>query len=173
MRYSVIILFLSFCFGCGSSTPEEKNEIIKETAKAPITLDVGKLSVYQLTAHPVTDSLLLPLKVFNEYNEKINDLAKLDPNGVEPFILTALIKCDGLLKKKLPTPFETPEIKSRLKVVKTQLLKARYFSQQEQNKELNESFRQVFIAHEAYLKRIEDFAVNGAQTTITDLKDLD
>ena len=143
MRYSFIIFIFGFCVGCGSSTPEQKNEIIEEEVKAPITLDVGQLSVYQLNAHPVTDSLLLPLKVFNEYNEKINDLAKLDPNGVEPFILTALIKCDVLLNKKLPTPFETPEIKSRLKVVKTQLLKARYFSQQERIEELNTSFRQV------------------------------
>ena len=73
----------------------------------------------------------------------------------------------------MPAPFETPEIKSRLKVVKTQLLKARYFSQQEQIKELNASFRQVFVAHEAYLKRIEDFALDATQTSITDLKDLD
>ena len=173
MRYSFIIFIFGFCVGCGSSTAEQKNEIVEEEVKAPITLDVGQLSVYQLTAHPVTDSLLLPLKVFNEYNEKINDLAKLDPNGVEPFILTALIKCDVLLKKKLPTPFETPEIKSRLKVVKTQLLKARYFSQQEQIEELSTSFRQVFVAHEAYLKRIEDFALDATQTSITDLKDLD
>ena len=58
-------------------------------------------------------------------------------------------------------------------MVKTQLLKARYFSQQEQLEEFNESFRQVFVAHEAYLKRIEDFAIDTEQTTTTDLKDLD
>ena len=173
MRYSFIIFIFAFCVGCGSSTPEQKNEIVEEEVKTPIAVDVGSLIVYSLTAHPKIDSLLLPIKAFNEFNEKINDLAKLDPIGVEPFILTALIKCDGLLKKKLPTPFETPEIKSRLKVVKTQLLKARYFSQQEQLEEFNESFRQVFVAHEAYLKRIEDFAIDTEQTTTTDLKDLD
>ena len=172
MRYSFIIFSFGLCLGCGPSAPEPKNEIVEEDVKAPITLAIGPLSVYQLTAHPTIDSLLLPLKSFKEYNEKINDLAKLDPAGVEPFILTTLIKCDVLLKKKLPTPFETSEIKSRLKVVKTQLLKARYFSQQEQLEELNESFRQVFVAHEAYLKRIEDFAIDAAQTT-TDIKALD
>ena len=83
-----------------------------------------------------------------------------------------MIKCDVLLKKGLPAPFETPEIKSRLKVVKTQLLKARYFSQKEQSKKFNESIEGVFVAHRAFLKRLEDFAQDADQNLIKNVKDL-
>ena len=172
MRYNLLFLVFCLCLSCSSSTSNQDKEKLDIETKEPITLDIGALSVYKLTPHPVTDSLLIPLKEFKEYNDKINNLAKLDPTGVEPFILATLIKCEALLKKKLPSPFETPEIKSRLKVVKTQLLKARYFSQEEQIDQLKESFEQVFIAHKAYLKRIEDFALDETQATSEDLKSL-
>ena len=170
MRFSFFVFFL-LCIACGSSTTDEDQKKTNEAVDL-IPLKLVSVSVYQLTKHPVTDSLLLPLKAFSEYNQKLNELAKLEPTGIEPFILGTLIKCDVLLKKVLPAPFETPEIKSRLKVVKTQLLKARYFSQKEQVKEFNESIEGVFIAHRSYLKRIEDFAQNADQNLTKDVKDL-
>lgn len=170
MRFSFIVFFL-LSVACGSSTTDEDQKKTNVPVD-PIPLNLGSVSVYQLTKHPLSDSLLLPLKVFSEYNQKINDLAKLEPTGIEPFILGTLIKCDALLKKGLPAPFETPEIKSRLKVVKTQLLKARYFSQKEQSKKFNESIEGVFVAHRAFLKRLEDFAQDADQNLIKNVKDL-
>ena len=61
----------------------------------------------------------------------------------------------------------TPEIKSRLKVVKTELLKARYYSLEEQQKELDESFQALFVAYTAYLKRIEDFSLDVQEESAT------
>ena len=170
MRFSFTLLFL-FCIACGSSTTDEDQKKINEPAD-PIPLNLDSVSVYQLTRHPLSDSLLLPLKAFTEYNQKLAELAILESTGIEPFILGTLIKCDVLLKKVLPAPFETPEIKSRLKVVKTQLLKARYFSQKEQSKKFNESIEGVFVAHRAFLKRIEDFALDADQNSIKNVKDL-
>ena len=70
MRYSFIIFIFGFCVGCGSSTPEQKNEIVEEEVKAPITLDVGQLSVYQLTGHPVIDSLYFRLRCLMSTTKK-------------------------------------------------------------------------------------------------------
>ena len=64
------------------------------------------------------------------------------------------------LRYQIPAPFDTPEIKSRLKVVKTALLKARYYSVEERQQELDESYEALFIAYTAYLKRIEDFSLD-------------
>ena len=63
------------------------------------------------------------------------------------------------MRYPIPAPFDTPEIKSRLKVVKTALLKARYYSVEERQKELDESYEALFVAYMAYLKRIEDFSL--------------
>ena len=100
MRFSFIVFFL-LCIACGSSTTDEDQKKTNEVVD-PIPLKLDSVSLYQLTKHPVTDSLLLPLKAFSEYNQKINDLAKLEPTGIEPFILGTLIKCDVLLKKVYP-----------------------------------------------------------------------
>jgi len=56
-------------------------------------------------------------------------------------------------------PFSTPDIHSRLKVVKTELIKARYYGQEADQEQLNESLKKLYKAYKAYLMRIEDFAV--------------
>ena len=152
MRFSFIVFFL-LSVACGSSTTDEDQKKTNVPVD-PIPLNLGQFQLYQLTKHPVSDSLLLPLKAFSEYNQKINDLAKLEPTGIEPFILGTLIKCDVLLKKGLPAPFETPEIKSRLKVVKTQLLKARYFSQKEQVKKSLMKVLKAYLLHTAHFSNV-------------------
>ena len=47
----------------------------------------------------------------------------------------------------------------QIKVVKTALLKARYYSVEERQLELDESYEALFVAYTAYLKRIEDFSL--------------
>ena len=90
----------------------------------------------------------------------MEDLTKLKPEGIAPFLLGTLIKCQCTFAlSNSCAPFDTPEIKSRLKVVKTALLKARYYSVEERQLELDESYEALFVAYTAYLKRIEDFSI--------------
>ena len=59
MRFSFIVFFL-LSVACGSSTTDEDQKKTNVPVD-PIPLNLGSVSVYQLTKHPLSDSLLLPL----------------------------------------------------------------------------------------------------------------
>ena len=158
MRFKFLpLLVLVLYYACGN-TPEEK--IVAEVSQQkPLQVKQENIVLYQLKQDSLIDSLLLPIKEFKDFTTSMENLTKLKPEGIAPFLLGSIIKCNALLRYPIPTPFDTPEIKSRLKVVKTALLKARYYSVEERQKELDESYQALFVAYTAYLKRIEDFSL--------------
>jgi len=138
MRFKFLSLFvILLCYACVNAPEEKKVAEVKE--QKPLQLKQENIELYQLKQDSLIDSLLLP---------------------IEEFTLGTIIKCNALLRYQIPAPFDTPEIKSRLKVVKTALLKARYYSVEERQQELDESYEALFIAYTAYLKRIEDFSLD-------------
>ncbi len=159
MRFKFLSLFvLALLCACGDTTTEKKTpEVIEQQ---PIQVKQDNIVVYQLKEDALIDSLLLPINEFSSFTKSMEDLTKLKPEGIGPFLLGAIVKCNSLLRYPIPAPFNTPEIKSRLKVVKTELLKSRYYSLEEQQEELDESFKHLFEAYTAYLKRIEDFSLD-------------
>ncbi len=159
MRFNTVyicLLFLLAACGNASQVAEEKTETIEEQ---PIQVKQENITVYQIQKDPLIDSLLTPIEEFGVFVNAMEDLTKLNPEGISPFLLGTLIKCNTLLRYPIPAPFNTPEITSRLKVVKTELLKSRYYSLEEQQEELDKSFQALFMAYTAYLKRIEDFSL--------------
>ena len=159
MRFKFLSLFvLALLCACGDTTTEKKTpEVIEQQ---PIQVKQDNIVVYQLKEDALIDSLLLPIAEFSAFTKSMEGLTKLKPEGISPFLLGVIIKCNKLLRSSIPAPFDTPEIKSRLKVVKTELLKSRYYSIEEQQEELDESFKHLFKAYAAYLKRIEDFSLD-------------
>lgn len=157
MRYSILFCFIGILFNSCDQTSEEKKPI-DVTEKAPVFVSKLDIEVYQLNTDPLIDSLLTPIKTFQAFQDSMENLIKLKPEGITPFLLGTLVKCNALLKQEIPSPFNTPEIQSRLKVVKTELLKARYYGLEEMQKELDQSMEALFIAYRAYLKRIEDLS---------------
>ena len=146
------------CYSCVNA-PEEK-KVAEVLEQKPLQLKQENIELYQLKQDTLIDSLLLSIEEFNAFTQSMEDLKKLKPEGIAPFLLGTIIKCNALLRYQIPAPFDTPEIKSRLKVVKTALLKARYYSVEERQQELDESYEALFIAYTAYLKRIEDFSLD-------------
>ena len=159
MRFKFLSLFVVLsCYACVNS-PEEK-KVAEVLEQKPLQLNQENIELYQLKQDSLIDSLLLPIEEFNAFTQSMEDLKKLKPEGIAPFLLGTIIKCNVLLRYQIPAPFDTPEIKSRLKVVKTALLKARYYSVDERQLELKESYKALFVAYTAYLKRIEDFSLD-------------
>ena len=154
--FSLLVILL--CFACGN--PPEEKKAAQVIEQKPRQLKQENIELYQLKQDPLIDSLLLPIKEFTTFTKSMEDLTKLKPEGIGPFLLGAIIKCNALLRYQIPAPFDTPEIKSRLKVMKTALLKARYYSVEERQQELEESYEALFVAYTAYLKRIEDFSLD-------------
>lgn len=151
------LLVVLLCYACENG-PEEK-KTAKVIEQKPLQIKQENIALYQLKQDALIDSLLLPIEEFTAFTQSMEDLTKLKPEGIAPFLLGTLIKCNALLRYQIPAPFDTPEIKSRLKVVKTALLKARYYSVEERQLELDESYEALFVAYTAYLKRIEDFSL--------------
>ncbi|MCH1417624.1 MAG: hypothetical protein L7U68_03620 [Flavobacteriaceae bacterium] len=159
MRFKFLSLFvILLCCACVNAPEEKKVAEVKE--QNPLQLKQENIELYQLKQDSLIDSLLLPVEEFTAFTQSMEDLTKLKPEGIAPFLLGTIIKCNALLRYQIPAPFDTPEIKSRLKVVKTALLKARYYSVEERQQELDESYEALFIAYTAYLKRIQDFSLD-------------
>ena len=158
MRFKFLSLFVVLlCYACVNASEEKK--VAEVVEQKPLELKQENIKLYQLKQDALIDSLLLPIKEFTTFTQSMEDLTKLKPEGIAPFLLGSIIKCNALLRYQIPAPFDTPEIKSRLKVVKTALLKARYYSVEERQQELDESYEALFVAYTAYLKRIEDFSL--------------
>ena len=158
MRFKFLSLFVVLlCYACVNASEEKK--VAEVVEQKPLELKQENIKLYQLKQDALIDSLLLPIKEFTAFTQSMEDLTKLKPEGIAPFLLGSIIKCNALLRYQIPVPFDTPEIKSRLKVVKTALLKARYYSVEERQQELDESYEALFVAYTAYLKRIEDFSL--------------
>ena len=155
-----ILLIFSQC----STYTEQKNPTVVQEEQ-PLSIEKESIQVYDLKENALIDSLLLPIEKFTLFRSTIEDLSKLNPAGLEPFLYDALLKCDDLLRQELPAPFSTPDIHSRLKVVKTELIKARYYGQEANQEELNESLKKLYDAYKAYLMRIEDFAIESNEQT--------
>ena len=159
MRFKFLSLFvILLCCACVNAPEEKKVAEVKE--QNPLQLKQENIELYQLKQDSLIDSLLLPVEEFTAFTQSMEDLTKLKPEGIAPFLLGTIIKCNALLRYQIPAPFDAPEIKSRLKVVKTALLKARYYSVEERQQELDEIYEALFIAYTAYLKRIEDFSLD-------------
>lgn len=161
----VFVLHLS-CISSGN-----KNEELPKEKLAIDKIERNQIKVYALKTTPQIDTLLLTLDQFSEFKHTMEDLSKLNPLGIEPFLVTALVNCEKLLRIDLPHPFNVPDIKSRLKVVKTALLKARYYSQEKNEKELNMNLKDLYQAYAAFLKRIEDYDVDGNLSTNYSVKE--
>ena len=158
MRFKFLpLLVLVLYYACGN-TPEQKI-VVEVSQQKPIQVKQENIVLYQLKKDSLIDSLLLPIEEFKDFTQSMENLTKLKPEGIAPFLLSSIIKCNALLRYPIPAPFDTPEIRSRLKVVKTVLLKARYYSVEERQKELDESYDALFMAYTAYLKRIEDLSL--------------
>lgn len=156
MRCKFLFLLVFILHVSCISSADKKEGLPKEKLVIE-KIERSQIKVYALKTTPQIDTLLLTLEQFTEFKRTMEDLSKLNPLGIEPFLVTALLNCEKLLRIDLPHPFNVPDIKSRLKVVKTALLKVRYYSQEKNEKELNVNLKDLYQAYAAFLKRIEDY----------------
>ena len=101
------------------------------------------------------DSIVNSISELRDLKISIEDLTKLNPNGIESFLDEALIKCDKLLNLKNNNIISRPEIRGRLKVLKTNILKSKLNNHQNDVKNLNESLRKLFVSYNILFERLE------------------
>ena len=102
------------------------------------------------------DSIIQVVSELRDLKISIEDLTKLNPNGIESFLNETLIKCDNLLNIKNNDFVSRPEIRGRLKVLKTNILKCKFNNHQNDTENLNESLQKLFLSYNILFERLED-----------------
>ena len=102
------------------------------------------------------DSIIQLVSELRDLKISIEDLTKLNPNGIESFLNESLIKCDNLLNIKNNDFVSRPEIRGRLKVLKTNILKCKFNNHQSDIENLNESLQELFFSYNILFERLED-----------------
>tara|TARA_A200000113_G_scaffold199204_1_gene191730 strand:- start:6142 stop:6546 length:405 start_codon:yes stop_codon:yes gene_type:complete len=101
------------------------------------------------------DSIVNSVSELRDLKISIEDLTKLNPNGIESFLDETLIKCDNLLNLKDKNFISRPEIRGRLKVLKINILKCKFYNHQNDIKNLNASLKKLFMSYNILFERLE------------------
>ena len=90
----------------------------------------------------------------NNFIDRFENLNNLIPEGNLVFIEELINKTDQLIKSDFPDNMDVPDIKSRIKVVKSMLLKCRYNSKNENWEDLDLSLEELFTSYNSLINRI-------------------
>ena len=161
-----LVFFLSVT-SCEMNTSKSKNnqsEALDGIAEPIATLpEVRTFFIPKNTK--ILDSTLYLNKAFIVFKKNIETLSKLDPTSLDLYISASLGSSNKLLNATLPDGFEVPAINSRIRVVNTQLLRCKYYSQEEDFESLNLGLIDLF---DILLKRIDDIALSEEALSVNE-----
>ena len=143
-----LLIFLS----CQSPNGLKKKKDISKVEEVSL---IKNFQIYTPEKNSFVDSLVNSISELRDLKISIEDLTKLNPNGIESFLDETLIKCDNLLNLKNKSFISRPEIRGRLKVLKINILKCKFNNNQNDIKNLNESLKKLFISYNILLERLE------------------
>ena len=161
LRIVGLVFFLSVT-SCEINTSKSKNdqsEALDSIAQPIATLPEAR-TFFMPKNTKVLDSTLYLNEAFNVFKKNIETLSELDPTSLDLYIIASLGSSNKLLNATLPAGFDVPAINSRIRVVKTQLLRCKYYSQQEDFELLNLGLTELFDSYDILLKRIDDIALS-------------
>ena len=141
-------------FACQNSTDLSMKKDFSSIDETPLNKN---FQVYVPKNNSFVDSIINSVSEFRDLKTSIEDLTKLNPNGIESFLDETLIKCNNLLNLKNNNFTSRPEIRGRLKVLKTNILKCKFNNHQNDIKSLNESLKNLFTSYNILFERLEDF----------------
>jgi hypothetical protein len=102
------------------------------------------------------DSIINSVVELRDLKISIEDLTKLNPKGIEPFLNETLIKCNSLLNLNNNNFITRPEIRGRLKVLKTNILKCKFNNSQNDIKGLNENLENLVLSYNILFESLEN-----------------
>ena len=143
-----LLIFLS----CQSPNGLKKKKDISKVEEVSLK---NNFQIYIPEKNSFVDSLVNSISELRDLKISIEDLTKLNPNGIESFLDETLIKCDNLLNLKNKSFISRPEIRGRLKVLKINILKCKFYNHQNDIKNLNESLKKLFMSYNILLERLE------------------
>ena len=161
LRILGLVFFVSVtsCEINASKSKNDQSEALDSNAQPNAKLPEAR-TFFMLKNTKVLDSTLYLNEAFIVFRKNIETLSKLDSTSLELYLIASLGACNKLLNATLPIGFEVPAINSRVRVVKTQLLRCKYYSEQEDFESLNLGLIELFDSYDILLKRIDDVALS-------------
>lgn len=161
MRF-IVFGFILFIYSCGNKKTEVTNENVVQKdslVKIDLTNSENKI-IYVPSNIKVLDTTLFSNRNFSKFKESIEALEDLNKITIDEYLFAAIVASSTVITSQLPKDFEIPAVKSRLRVVKTNLLKSRFYAQQEDMESLTKTLDEVFGSYNILLKRIDDLIVS-------------
>ncbi|MDB9836671.1 hypothetical protein OAC51_07190 [Flavobacteriaceae bacterium] len=155
----VFFLSVTSCEINASKSKNDQSEALDRIAQ-PIAALPEARTFFIPKNTKVLDSTLYLNEAFNVFKKNIETLSELDPTNLDLYIIASLGSSNKLLNATLPAGFDVPAINSRIRVVKTQLLRCKYYSQKEDFELLNLGLTELFDSYDILLKRIDDIALS-------------
>ena len=143
---------LLISLSCQSPNGLKKKKDISKVEEVSLK---NNFQIYIPKKNSFVDSLVNSISELRDLKISIEDLTKLNPNGIESFLDETLIKCDNLLDLKNKNFISRPEIRGRLKVLKINILKCKFNNHQNDIKNLNENLKKLFMSYNILLERLE------------------
>ena len=112
MKYHYSFALLIF-LSCQSPNGLKKKKDISKVEEVSL---IKNFQIYTPEKNPFVDSLVNSIPELRDLKISIEDLTKLNPNGIESFLDETLIKCDNLLNLKNKSFISSPRQKSELKI---------------------------------------------------------
>ena len=151
MKYLYLVVLL-IVLSCQSPNGLKKKKDISKVEEISLK---NNFQIFIPKKKSFVDSIVNSVSELRDLKISIEDLTKLNPNGIESFLDETLIKCDNLLNLKNKNFISRPEIRGRLKVLKINILKCKFYSHQNDIKNLNESLKKLFMSYNILFERLE------------------
>ncbi|MFL2604027.1 MAG: hypothetical protein ACJ0PP_03715 [Flavobacteriaceae bacterium] len=91
---------------------------------------------------------------FKNLYESLERIKELDFRDIEVNILALSSRIKNLLSKQMPGGFDTPQIRSRMKVVQMQTQKVKYFTRYYKNDSLIPSLKNLYKQYNSVIDRM-------------------
>jgi len=158
---SIYVIVILVIIGCSEKQLIKKIEPSKiEESNQIDYLSNSDFEFFKLPTDDDIDSIMVNFKKFNSFSKTILNLSRLDVNGLEVFLMDAIVKSDELLVSKFPSVIDLPQVKSRLKVVKTKILICKFHSSNDEINKLTISMEEMFNSYNDFLEIIYEIIIN-------------
>tara|TARA_Y100000768_G_scaffold80386_1_gene57208 strand:- start:129 stop:614 length:486 start_codon:yes stop_codon:yes gene_type:complete len=147
----IFILFFSF-FSCKGPVKIDKIEnnndsIFSNALNEKITLKSFPENFFKLNDIDDWDS-------FERFQSSVEGMSKMNPKSLDVFLNGLSINIEKLEKSKFPEIFNKPQILSRLKLLRMQALKAKYFTEYYTKDSIKPALIELYSYYNSLIERM-------------------
>ena len=147
----LFIIFFSL-FSCRAPVKMDKIEknndsIFSIALKEKITLKSFPENFFKLNGIDDWDS-------FERFQSSVEGMSKMNPKSLDVFLNGLSINIEKLEKSELPEIFNKPQILSRLKLIRMQVLKAKYFTEYYTKDSIKPALNELYSYYNSLIERM-------------------